>query len=106
MLDGQVQVGDEPFPHEKHNTLVLSSDDNEDGVTFTLPQAAPGSTPSAHFVLVAGEPLKQRVIQYGPFVVNTPKQVQQAFEDYQLGRNGFEKAPGWSSDIGKELRRH
>ena len=67
---------------------------------MTRPQNTAEDT---HFVLIAGEPLDQRVIQYGPFVVNTAQQVQDAFTDYQMGTNGFEKAPGWRSEIGKAM---
>ena len=37
----------------------------------------------------------------GPFVMNTADQIRQAIEDYSLGKNGFERAPGWQSEIGK-----
>lgn len=94
-------MGDEPFPHSAHNTLVLTSQASESGVQLTRP---PNTTEDTHFVLIAGEPLDQRVIQYGPFVVNTAQQVQDAFEDFQLGKNGFEKAPGWTSEIGKAMK--
>jgi hypothetical protein len=39
--------------------------------------------------------------QYGPFVLNTEKQAREAIMDYRSGTNGFEKAPGWVSAIGK-----
>jgi len=38
----------------------------------------------------------------GPFVMNTADQIKQAIEDYSFGRNGFERAPGWQSEIGKQ----
>lgn len=34
------------------------------------------------FVWIAGVPLKEPVVQYGPFVMNTEKEIQKAFEDY------------------------
>ena len=33
--------------------------------------------------------------------MNTADQIRQAIEDYSFGRNGFERAPGWQSEIGK-----
>lgn len=55
------------------------------------------------FLLVAGLPLDQKVVQYGPFVLNSQEQVYQAMLDYQSHTNGFERAKGWKSEIGKTL---
>lgn len=55
------------------------------------------------FLLVAGLPLDQKVVQYGPFVLNSQEEVYQAMLDYQSHSNGFERAKGWASEIGKTL---
>ena len=39
----------------------------------------------ARFLLIAGKPLKEPVVQYGPFVMNTQNEVEQALRDYQNG---------------------
>ena len=52
-------------------------------------------------VLVAGRPLDQKVVQYGPFVLNSQEEVYQAMMDYQTHSNGFERAKDWQSEIGK-----
>jgi len=57
----------------------------------------------ATVVLVAGLPLDQKVVQYGPFVLNSQEQVHQAMLDYQSHSNGFERAAGWESKIGKNM---
>lgn len=54
-------------------------------------------------VLVAGLPLDQKVVQYGPFVLNSQEEVYQAMLDYQSNSNGFERAAGWRSEIGKSM---
>ena len=62
-----------------------------------------GAEKSARFVLIAGTPLDQKVVQYGPFVLNSQEQVYQAFSDYQTHSNGFERAKDWESEIGKSM---
>ena len=54
----------------------------------------------SRFVLLAGEPIGESIVQHGPFVMNENRQIQEAMQDYRLGRNGFEGARGWKSKIG------
>ena len=39
-------------------------------------------------LFIAGFPLNEPVARYGPFVMNTPQEIHQAFEDYRQGRMG------------------
>lgn len=55
-------------------------------------------------VIIAGQPLDQPVIQYGPFVLNTKEEVYEALLDYQSNSNGFERAKGWKSEIAARMR--
>jgi redox-sensitive bicupin YhaK (pirin superfamily) len=42
----------------------------------------------AEFVLLGGEPLKEHLFAYGPFVMNTEDQIRQCIRDYQTGKMG------------------
>jgi redox-sensitive bicupin YhaK (pirin superfamily) len=46
------------------------------------------SNQGAEFLLIAGIPLGEPVVRYGPFVMNTPGEIRQAMIDYQTGRFG------------------
>ena len=36
-------------------------------------------------ILVAGKPLNEPIVQYGPFVMNTAEEIQQTLRDYKDG---------------------
>jgi redox-sensitive bicupin YhaK (pirin superfamily) len=42
----------------------------------------------AHVIVLAGEPLDEPIVQYGPFVMNTPSEIHQAIADVQSGKFG------------------
>lgn len=50
-------------------------------------------------VLIGGQVLDQNVIQIGPFVHTNKRRIDQAYEDYKHGRNGFEGATTWAPTI-------
>ncbi|GAW24896.1 hypothetical protein ANO14919_144910 [Xylariales sp. No.14919] len=110
-----VPVGWNAFSYQLEGSAIFGSDDGKktveqyhncvfeaegDVVNVEVPENA---TENARFVLVAGQILDQKVVQYGPFVLNTPEEVRQALFDYQYQTNGFERARDWSSEIGKSM---
>ena len=60
-----------------HTVAVLGPGD-------TVEVAAGGT--GARFIVVAGRPLGEPVVQYGPFVMNSREEIEQAFADYRDGR--------------------
>ena len=41
--------------------------------------------PGARLLVIAGKPIGEPVVQYGPFVMNTREEIEQAIRDYQSG---------------------
>lgn len=72
--EGQLSVGDKLL--KKGQLAVLGHGEN-----IGLKLEA-----DTRLILVAGEPIGEPVVQYGPFVMNTEAEIQQAISDYQQGR--------------------
>jgi quercetin 2,3-dioxygenase len=47
-----------------------------------------GGPGGAEVLLLGGEPLREPIARYGPFVMNARAEIVQAFEDYEAGRLG------------------
>lgn len=47
------------------------------------------ATEEALFLIMSGEPLKEPIFAYGPFLMNSKAEVEQAYDDYNKGRFGF-----------------
>ncbi|MBD8532326.1 MULTISPECIES: pirin family protein [unclassified Massilia] len=58
---------------------ILDNAEGADGVVIKA------STPT-RLLLIAGRPLREPIAQYGPFVMNTQAELQQAVEDFRSGR--------------------
>jgi len=85
-----------PIP-QYHNVVFA-----QDGDSIEASVEA-GADSESRFILVAGMPLDQPIVQYGPFVVTSRDEVMQAMMDYQTHSNGFERAYNWESEIGKSM---
>jgi redox-sensitive bicupin YhaK (pirin superfamily) len=75
VFEGSVRLAGQALA--KHTLAVLGSGDTVEIVA---------GTGGARFILVAGRPIGEPVVQYGPFVMNTREEIEQAMADYRDGR--------------------
>jgi redox-sensitive bicupin YhaK (pirin superfamily) len=73
---GTLQIGEQAVPAQRMAILGNSGD----GVRLSA-----GSN-GARAILIAGKPLKEPIVQYGPFVMNTQQEIVKAVEDFRAGR--------------------
>ena len=107
VISGQITIDDVPV--NKHFAAVLEaagdrvivSNPGSGGATGAAEEEKEAAAAApARFLLLAGKPIGEPVVQYGPFVMNTMEEIEKTFDDLREGRNGFEKAPLWKSKAG------
>jgi redox-sensitive bicupin YhaK (pirin superfamily) len=80
VIEGGVFAGDEQRRLDAMEAGSFASDG--DAVLLRT------TTEGARVVLIAGRPLREKVVSYGPFVMNSEAQIAAAFENYRAGRMG------------------
>jgi quercetin 2,3-dioxygenase len=78
---GSGKFGAERRAAGEHQMVVFKSDG--DRISFASAEREP-----LEFLLIGGVPLREPVVRYGPFVMNTKEEIAQAITDYQQGRFG------------------
>lgn len=71
--------GAQARPADAGRMAILSNEAGADGVALK-------ATTASRFLLIAGKPLGESIAQWGPFVMNTREQVEQAIDDFRAGR--------------------
>jgi len=81
IIDGQGLFGRESEKATDGQMIMLGSDGDEVIIEND-------SVEKLDLLLIGGVPLKEPIARYGPFVMNTQKEIYEAIEDYQAGRMG------------------
>ncbi|WP_449420473.1 pirin family protein [Phormidium nigroviride] len=83
LLDGSGLFGIEQERVNDGQMVIFGQDGDE----VVIANPADAQQP-LDFLLIAGVPLNEPVVRYGPFVMNTEAEIIQAIADYQNGRMG------------------
>ena len=75
VFEGRAVIGTDTL--DTHVAGVLTAGDRVEMAAHEGP---------VRFLLIAGRPIREPVVQYGPFVMNTREEIEQALADYQTGR--------------------
>ncbi|MBP2329834.1 redox-sensitive bicupin YhaK (pirin superfamily) [Kibdelosporangium banguiense] len=85
VLAGNGTVGTEARPVRKGQLAVFGKGD---ALTLKAATSQPAAEPNLEILLLGGRPIREPVVQYGPFVMNTRDEILQAMHDFQSGRFG------------------
>ncbi|HEY1643813.1 MAG TPA: pirin family protein [Streptosporangiaceae bacterium] len=85
VLAGAGTAGPDQRPVHTGQLAVLGAGDV---LTFGAQRQMDGPSEKLDVLVLGGQPIREPVAAYGPFVMNTRAELVQAFEDYQAGRLG------------------
>lgn len=81
LLDGEILVNDTAILKKGENQLISF---NNDGNTIEIL-----AKKESNLLILSGEPINEKVAQYGPYVMNTQTEIMEAMRDYQMGKMGY-----------------
>jgi quercetin 2,3-dioxygenase len=81
VYEGVVRAGERAVPVAAGQMGILTTDPEADGVVLRAAEPS-------RVLLVAGAPLREPIVQYGPFVMNNGAEIRQAIDDATAGRLG------------------
>ena len=79
IIEGEIKVNGEQvaaadhFVHFNHDGSQIEIEALENSIVLVL----------------SGEPIDERITQYGPFLMNTPEEIKEAINDYNQGKFGY-----------------
>jgi quercetin 2,3-dioxygenase len=85
VLAGSGTVGADKRPVQTGQLALFGPGE---AISFAASARADGPSEGLDILLLGGEPIREPVAAYGPFVMNTRAELVRAFEDFQAGRLG------------------
>ncbi|MEB8344157.1 pirin family protein [Streptomyces endophyticus] len=85
VLAGRGSVGTDRRPVHTGQTAVFGAGSS---LTVRADESQDANTPDLEVVILGGQPIREPMAHYGPFVMNNKAELQQAFDDFQAGRLG------------------
>ena len=82
--------GKNNLPAQRGQMVIFENDGNQVVVKKRIESedANTGKFKDLDLLLIAGLPLNEPVVRYGPFVMNEQSEIYQAIEDYRSGKMG------------------
>ncbi len=85
VLAGSIEAGENQVSLSKHGTATLTY--NEDGVGGSDLKIKSRKR-QTKVLVYSGKPIKEEIVQHGPFVMNSMEEIKQAFDDFRKGKFG------------------
>jgi len=85
VLSGRGSIGPIGHPIQQGQLAVLGPGDR---ITVTAARSQESRRPALEVLILGGQPIREPVFHYGPFVMNTKAELIQALEDFQAGKFG------------------
>jgi redox-sensitive bicupin YhaK (pirin superfamily) len=78
LLDGKLKIGDK----EVDGKHMVTFDQNGDSISIDVLE-------DTRALIMSGEPIGEKIVAHGPFVMNSETEIMEAFRDYRQGKMGI-----------------